>query len=1210
MRPLRFLRSTSLLALLAAATSARADSGTLPDNTYAPDKLYQLVSPPMGAVKHNQPSIVNGYLMLAGNAKHELWDIHNPVQPELVSTFEGPYHEKEAESHTVAFARRGDSHYSVTISGKGVDFWDLTDAETPVLLSTMLLEGIDYGDNTNAVWGVFWQGKYVYVGGTNTGLHVVDASDPASPALVTRLPTAELGGVSAGPLFAIGNLLVITTPKEHAGIATVDIGDPASPSLLDFVLPVEKSYIGGFYGGLAYLITPFRAYDVTTDPASIALAGETPSPKSEYMSFGDGFLFLGGLRPNPGVFKFDLSDPTKPVEIAKIEGRKDKLGGAFTDDQFPLPVGNLLVMSDDEVSIGSVIAVHDTQQDSRPPAVLYVNPKDGATAQPLTTRVGLAFSDQIDLRTVDPSTLVVRPIGGAPLAGSWGHMQTLVSFWPDEPLLPNTTYEIALPQGGIRDLAGNPIAQDFTSVFSTGTEVSAPKCKIATPAHTPVGTAALLTADGAPDGATFTWSFGDDQSAGPLPLPSTTHEYDTPGRYPVKLTVQAEGVSRTCTALQVVHRPLAPEPPARSSTVVHDDAAQRAWVVSPDDDSVAIIDTGALVMTARVEVGDEPRTLAAAPDGSIWVACRGSDEVVVLDGDGAKITSVPLPWGSAPFGVAFSPGGTAAWVSLEARGAVAEIDPATHAVRRTIALGGAPRVRSLAITTDRILIPRFLSPADHGEVHEISTDDGALTRTFALAADPGPDETTKGRGIPNALGALAVSPDGARAFVPAKKDNTGRGLARDGEELNTDNTVRTIVASLDLGTGAEDMALRKDLDNHDMASAVAWSPVGDLVFVASQGTNHVDVLDAYTGKLVAGFSTGQAPQGLALSEDGRLFVQSFLSRTLDVYDVTGLLAGTDASVPFVAGVPTIAEEPLSPEVLLGKQIFHNASDPRMSLDGYLSCATCHPDGGDDARVWDFTDRGEGLRNTTSLEGRAGMAHGPVHWTGNFDEIQDFEGDIRHRFGGGGFLSDADFEAEQRSEPLGTPKAGVSAPLDALAAYVATLDRLPRSPHRAPDGALTPEAEAGRALFLTLDCLDCHSGQPLTDSALGRRHDVGTLRPTSGQRLGQPLDGLDTPTLRGLWATAPYLHDGSAATLHDVLLNPRHGDAALLPEGDREKLVQFLLQLENEELDLTRPSAAAEGCSCRAAGGGAPAPGWPALLLALLGWRRKRRQNTA
>jgi hypothetical protein len=80
------------------------------------------------------------------------------------------------------------------------------------------------------------------------------------------------------------------------------------------------------------------------------------------------------------------------------------------------------------------------------------------------------------------------------------------------------------------------------------------------------------------------------------------------------------------------------------------------------------------------------------------------------------------------------------------------------------------------------------------------------------------------------------------------------------------------------------------------------------------------------------------------------------------------------------------------------------------------------------------------------------------------------------------------------------------------------------------------------------------------------HDVGTLSLESGQRLGGALDGLDTPTLLGLWATAPYLHDGSAPTLRDVLVtaNPlgMHGDTASLTAAEIDNLIEYLMQLES------------------------------------------------
>ena len=79
------------------------------------------------------------------------------------------------------------------------------------------------------------------------------------------------------------------------------------------------------------------------------------------------------------------------------------------------------------------------------------------------------------------------------------------------------------------------------------------------------------------------------------------------------------------------------------------------------------------------------------------------------------------------------------------------------------------------------------------------------------------------------------------------------------------------------------------------------------------------------------------------------------------------------------------------------------------------------------------------------------------------------------------------------------------------------------------------------------------------------HDVGTLGPGSGQRLGGALTGLDTPTLRGLWRTAPYLHDGSAATLRDVLVGrnraDRHGRTSQLSADQLSDLLAFLLSVE-------------------------------------------------
>jgi len=116
-------------------------------------------------------------------------------------------------------------------------------------------------------------------------------------------------------------------------------------------------------------------------------------------------------------------------------------------------------------------------------------------------------------------------------------------------------------------------------------------------------------------------------------------------------------------------------------------------------------------------------------------------------------------------------------------------------------------------------------------------------------------------------------------------------------------------------------------------------------------------------------------------------------------------------------------------------------------------------------TWNFTDRGEGVRNTTSLLGGRGDEGGMLHWTGNFDEVQDFEHDIRGAFGGTGFLSDQQFNSNNRNAPLGNPKAGLNPDLDNLAEYVRSLRELPRSPFKAAAGTYSDQAGQGARLSL-------------------------------------------------------------------------------------------------------------------------------------------------
>jgi mono/diheme cytochrome c family protein len=168
------------------------------------------------------------------------------------------------------------------------------------------------------------------------------------------------------------------------------------------------------------------------------------------------------------------------------------------------------------------------------------------------------------------------------------------------------------------------------------------------------------------------------------------------------------------------------------------------------------------------------------------------------------------------------------------------------------------------------------------------------------------------------------------------------------------------------------------------------------------------------------------------------------------------------------------------------------------------------------------------------------------------------------------MTDAQFNAGTRRQPLGDAKAGVSADLDALAAYVSSLDTFDPSPHRQAGGALSAAAAEGKAVFTRLDCASCHAGDEFTRSDRNNPADIGTIKPASGQRLGGALNGIDVPTLRDVWATAPYLHDGSAPTLEAAV---RAHNGLTVSDTDLPRLLAYLREIGSEEKVNNSPQAA-------------------------------------
>jgi len=185
----------------------------------------------------------------------------------------------------------------------------------------------------------------------------------------------------------------------------------------------------------------------------------------------------------------------------------------------------------------------------------------------------------------------------------------------------------------------------------------------------------------------------------------------------------------------------------------------------------------------------------------------------------------------------------------------------------------------------------------------------------------------------------------------------------------------------------------------------------------------------------------------------------------------------------------------------GHSLFH------MDLGGTISCATCHPGGGDDGHVWTFMATGS-IR-TQSLEGVVGLP--PYHRAGN---VPSFEALMRG------------LEPQMDAPPLDDGRT------DALEHWLAAIPLAPRGVSRTP--SLVAE---GEALFARENCASCHAGEIGTDRQL---HEVARVTAI-------------TAPLAGAAARAPYLGDGRAADLGDALV--RH--QIDVSDSERIALVAYL-----------------------------------------------------
>jgi cytochrome c553 len=576
-----------------------------------------------------------------------------------------------------------------------------------------------------------------------------------------------------------------------------------------------------------------------------------------------------------------------------------------------------------------------------------------------------------------------------------------------------------------------------------------------------------------------------------------------------------------------------------------------AVAADPDRDRIYVADYATQTVLADIELqpGDEPGRLTDDDQGRVHVALRAGGALVTLAPDPWRVVA-RRPVCTAPRGVAFDPRTHLVHVAC-AEGELVSLpgDPAAPIARR---LSLADDLRDVVVDGDALLISRHRS----AEVLTVAASGNVLGRTTpasrtttrlvrkfnrgseSVSAEPGTlragvaarlvpfragqalmlhqraladeipvdqpggyggncggivEETVSAVGALGSPGSaplggmvvgldLAVSPDGQRMAVIAP-----------GNRLVPSRTGQ-------LGLFSTEAALASD----GGCGPVSPPPVGPPVVEPPPPPDPGTPVDEVPAPVAARAPSGQAT-AVAWNRRGHLLVQTREPASIQVLTANRqVLLSRDSRAD------------------VGQDIFYTASSAG------LACASCHPEGGDDGRIWKFADAKGQVeeRRTQNLRGGI-LGTAPFHWNGDLKDL--------------GALMDEVFVRRMNGPQLGANY------VEVLGKWIETLPALPRLPARDPAAV-----ERGRVLFASpaAACVTCHNGPLLTNNTTV---DVGTGR------------ALQVPSLRGLAWRAPYMHDGCAPTLGARFAlacggGDHHGVTSRLTSAEVADLAAFLQTL--------------------------------------------------
>ncbi len=613
---------------------------------------------------------------------------------------------------------------------------------------------------------------------------------------------------------------------------------------------------------------------------------------------------------------------------------------------------------------------------------------------------------------------------------------------------------------------------------------------------------------------------------------------------------------------------------AHSSSLALSPDGETLYVSNADADSVSVIDTRTRTLVTEILLAGAhpmpdgsgaftpavmPRALALSPDGTtLYVTGQRAGALFAIDVATGDVQSAAAC--SEPIGIVVAPAGNAVFVACSQDAAVLEMSAAL-AVTARITVPDEPWALAWSPSDGSLLASHLLGPG----VTAIDPQTRTVRATWTI-----PDTAPRGdkrlaHGQVRGLYDVAARPGTSElwaAHVMLATDTAQPDLDFEStvfpslSVLRADGTYHATMSTDALELAGIDGAFGDIVSG---PHAIAFTGDGALALVIDTNSEDLLAVDAEHEvelELLRPLP-GHMPEGIALAPDES--VAYIDERNTGDVAVVRIDRASDHVGLTVDGapIPRFASDPMPAPLRFGQHLFYSANSDEYPItkNHWVACASCHIEGRSDAVTWRFA---QGPRDTPSNAGGM-LGTGFLFRTADRNKVQDYWHTINVEQGGAfDPVDDADL-------------------LDVLAAYVNFGIPLPIPPTTDPTLAAT-----GKAIFERPDvgCSICHAGPRFTDSGSGNPtldlagpvtlHDVGTCATTPYPDVDHTdVDGhpraacaFDTPSLSGLASTPPYLHDGSAPTIRDVLelTRGKMGDISSLSADDEAALVEYLRSL--------------------------------------------------